>query len=132
MKYLLFTFLFMSFFTDLFGNPPPKTIGIFTFDVLGLQPWDPDKIKTGITGSEEAVIYMSEKLAQRGYRVIVFGKPPENSPYSKETANPRYVPFNTPLTKKLDIAISWRMPSVGLQLKNMANKVYLWPHDTTN
>ncbi len=40
-----------------------ESILISTFAVKGVKPWDPDSIKQGITGSEEAVIYMSQKLA---------------------------------------------------------------------
>lgn len=130
LQYFTTFFLVFLMMTALYGNSPPKTIAIFTFDVPTLPTWDPDSIKSGITGSEEAVIYISQKLADKGYKVLVFGKPPQNSPYSKETSNPRYVPFNFLIPSKFDIAIAWRMPGAATQLKNIAHKVYLWPHDT--
>ncbi|MEI8365917.1 MAG: glycosyltransferase family 1 protein [Parachlamydiaceae bacterium] len=95
-----------------------------------IQPWDPDSIKSGITGSEEAVIYMSQELAKLGYKVSVLGNPPENSPYSRSDANPRYVSINSYDGTKFDIAISWRMPNIAGQLKTHARAVYLWPHDS--
>jgi glycosyltransferase involved in cell wall biosynthesis len=110
-----------------------KTIGIFTFPVAGRKPWDGDSIHSGITGSEEAVIYMSEELAKIGYQVIVFGTPPLQSRFSKEDANPRFVEMHSfHLPEMLDIAIAWRMPKSGIELKKIAHKVYLWPHDTCN
>lgn len=106
-----------------------KTIGIFTIKRSDVEPWDPNSIQSGIAGSEEAVIYISEHLAQQGYDVIVFGDPPANSKYKSHTSNPRYVDVNFDDFPRLDIAISWRMYALALDLKKIANKVFLWPHD---
>lgn len=107
-----------------------KTIVIFTGIVPLVQPWDPDTIKKGITGSEEAVIYISQQLAALGYKVLVLGDPPEGSPHTLPNANPRFLNVNKArFTEKFDAAIAWRMPSMGKQLKSIAKKVYLWPHD---
>ncbi len=127
-SFLLAFILFIV--SPMFSHAAQKTIGIFTYTFNGLPTWDPTSIKTGVTGSEEAVIYLSQKLADRGYKVIVFGNPPQNSPYANEQQNPRYVPVQFPYAAKLDIAIAWRMPSAGTALKQRASKVYLWPHDT--
>ncbi|MBS0626853.1 MAG: glycosyltransferase family 1 protein, partial [Verrucomicrobia bacterium] len=113
-----------------------KTVAIVTYHAEGLpldQTWDPDSIKSGITGSEEAVIYMSEQLADLGYKVTVFGKPPLNSSYSEQGQNPRYLDVKTFDNAKAvyDIAISWRMPVLASELKKCARKVYFWPHDRT-
>ena len=113
-----------------------KTIAIMTYHAEGLpteQTWDPDSIKSGITGSEEAVIYISEQLVDLGYKVTVYGKPPLNSRYSQKEANPRYLNVSTfdPKKESYDIAISWRMPVLAEELKKCAKKVYFWPHDRT-
>ncbi len=109
-----------------------KTIGIFAGKVKGLNPWDPDTIKSGISGSEEAVIYISQQLAELGFRVLVFGNPPIHSQYTNPDANPCFLSCETPITlsNPLDIAIAWRMPGIANYLKSMAAKIYLWPHDT--
>lgn len=111
-----------------------KTIGIFTYIVPESDPWDPDSIIKGITGSEEAVIYISQQLALLGYQVIIFGNPPKDSCHSLPTANPRFVsldyPLNFPNSPKFDIAISWRLPWNAQELKKRAHHVYFWPHDT--
>jgi glycosyltransferase involved in cell wall biosynthesis len=107
-----------------------NSVGIFTFKVAGVQPWDADSIKSGITGSEEAVIYMAEQLARLGYKVIVFADPPKDSVHSRPEANPRFVNVDFNDGSKFDIAIAWRMPDQALTLKSRAKKVYLWPHDT--
>ena len=106
-----------------------KSVGIFTCKVEGCPAWDPDSIHTGITGSEEAVIYLSRALAELGFEVLIFGNPPKDSVYSKEGANPRFVDAHTHRTEKLDRAICWRMPTLGPLLKQIASRVYLWPHD---
>lgn len=106
-----------------------KTIGIFTVKRSDVKPWDPNSIRSGIAGSEEAVIYMSEQLVQLGYDVIVFGDPPTHSTYRKLSSNPRFVDYNFNDFPRLDIAISWRMYALAEDLKKIANKVYLWPHD---
>jgi len=109
-----------------------KTIGIFTFLCKGVIPWDPDSIKTGITGSEEAVIYAAEELCKLGYKVVIFGEPPANSSHSHPLANPRYVNMSLHDSIPVDIAIAWRAPGAAQYLKQFAKQVYLWPHDITN
>lgn len=106
-----------------------KTIFIFALSNIK-DAWDPDSIKKGITGSFEAVIYLSEQLAKLGYQVTVFGNPPKLSPYTEITANPRYVATDYLPITKFDYAIAWRLFGAGKQLKNIANRVYFWPHDT--
>lgn len=109
-----------------------KTIGIFTFLPKGVNPWDPESIKTGITGSEEAVIYAAEELKKLGFKVVIFGEPPLNSFHSHPHANPRYVSMSTQENIPIDIAISWRAPAAAHHLRQFATQVYLWPHDITN
>ena len=79
----VFAFIFLSVFCCIGSQAEAqKTIGIFTTKVEGVKPWDPDAIQSGITGSEEAVIYISQSLARLDYKVIVFGDPPLDSLYS--------------------------------------------------
>ncbi len=136
MKILPHVLSSLLFFTFLHaGIPQPekeayqKTIAIFTYPVHGQPAWDPNSIKEGIAGGEEAVIYMSQELAELGYKVLVFRTPPKNSPYGLEGANPRYVNFDYDDGTKFDIGISWRMPTAAEAYKMRAQKVYLWPHD---
>src|SRR5689334_1708725 len=106
-----------------------KTIGIFTVKRSDVKPWDPDSIRSGIAGSEEAVIYLSQELADLGYDVIVFGDPPPHSVHRAISSNPRFVDLNFNDFPRLDVAISWRMYVSAEDLKKIADKVYLWPHD---
>jgi len=106
------------------------TLGIFACPVSNAPTWDPDSIYSGVTGSEEAVIYMSQALARLGYDVVVFGNPPPHSPHAKQGANPLYVSAYAQQAGMLDIAIAWRDPTLAQSLRTRAQKVYLWPHDT--
>jgi glycosyltransferase involved in cell wall biosynthesis len=124
-------FLLCAFVTCSIANcQPQKTIGMILYKVAGAKPWDPESIKSGITGSEEAVIYVSQELAKIGYKVIVYGDPPKGSLHSLQTANPRYESALSLPKEPLDIAISWRMPHKAIELKKYARNVVLWPHDT--
>jgi glycosyltransferase involved in cell wall biosynthesis len=106
-----------------------QSVAIFTYKVYGADPWDPDSVKKGLNGSEEAIVYLSEKLAKAGYKVTVFANPPQDSVHSKIVANPRYLDTAAHDGSKFDHAIAWRMPYNGPLLKELAKKVYLWPHD---
>ncbi len=112
------------------SNIEATSLAIFTYVYDGMETWDPSSIDAGISGSEEAVIYMSEELAKLGYAVTVFGNPPANSPYRNPQANPRYIHVHEDTGQYFDIAVSWRAPWNGLQIRNRAGKTYLWPHDT--
>lgn len=107
-----------------------KTLAIFAYKDSRLAPWDPDSVKTGIIGSEEALIYMSQKLADLGYQVTVFANPPQNSIHSNREANPRFIDADKDDGTQFDIGVVWRMPWKGEELKKRVQKLYLWPHDT--
>jgi glycosyltransferase involved in cell wall biosynthesis len=126
MKYLLLCLI--AFFSLL----DAKTVKIYTQPIVGMTPWDADSVQTGINGPEEAVVYMSQALANLGYQVVIVGFPPENSRHSDSQANPRYINDSQDDLQPVDIAISWRNPAIATVLKNYAKQVYFWPHDTAN
>lgn len=86
--------------------------------------YNPDSIKTGIFGSEEAVIYMANLLS-RNYSVTVVNCSLKDSAYSLPGNNPIYcreIPKSN-----FDIGISWRY--YNSQLIYNCKKVYAWCHD---
>ncbi len=123
MKTSIYALIFLLIFTS---PAETKTIGIFAYTPL---VWDPDTVNEGMGGSEEAVIYMSQELAQLGNNVIVYAKPPTDSKYRASSANPRFVDFHEQQIP-LDVAIIWRYPELTLSFKHLSKKIYLWPHDT--
>lgn len=109
----------------------PKKSTIAIYCGKGWEKWDPDSVNNGIAGSEEAVIYASQVLVKRGYKVIVFNTPPEKSWWSMSNINPQYTNYNDYMAYpgKFDILIIWRNQNFPDQMLNKANRIYHWLHD---
>jgi tetratricopeptide (TPR) repeat protein len=98
--------------------------------------WDPSSIKTGLPGSEEAIVYGARALADLGYRVVVYSLPPPKSIYSLKLSNPEYRRIETLnndmiLNKEhYDVAFIWRQYNIQHYTDyNLADKYLLWLHD---
>lgn len=95
----------------------------------GFETWSPKSIATGIGGSEEAVVYMSQELKKKGWRVTVYANPgPDAGDHDGVTyktwwdLNPKDE-FNT--------LILWRY--IGFADFNPITKcTLLWLHDVPN
>lgn len=90
------------------------------------EEWNPDMEKSGIGGSEEAVINLSRELKALGWNVSVYGS---HGDQPKEYDGVMYWPYwaynpNEPT----DIFIGWRNPNI-FDVKINAKKKYLWLHD---
>jgi len=91
---------------------------------LSAEPWSPKSIETGIGGSEEAVIRISEQFNKLGYKVSVFNDCSEEGDYN----GVKYIDwkkFNT--RDKFSTLISWRANifNYGVEAKNRI----IWFHD---
>lgn len=90
-------------------NKPP-IIAIYAYD--STSKWDPNSVKGGIAGSEEAIIYAGAELARKGFKVYVYAAPPPNSPWSLPLSNPCYRQdsemFTHPSHTIPDAIICWR------------------------
>jgi len=91
------------------------------------EVWNPDTAKQkGIGGSEEAVIWLSELLAEKGWNVTVYANSgTEAKTYGKVTYKP-YWSWN--YRDKQDAVIVWRNPGV-LKYEINAPKILLDLHD---
>lgn len=99
-------------------------IGIFAGDTY--EAWSPKSVKTGIGGSEEAVIYMSRALAKLGHEVVVWNRC-EDAAGTYDGV--KYVDFLDYDQDQVDIFIGWRNTQPFKMAKNY--KVgYFWLHDT--
>lgn len=89
------------------------------------EEWSPESLRTGIGGSEEAVIQMSRRLVGLGWNVTVY-----NSIVSpQEFDGVIYRPFwEWNKNDKVDIFVSWRNAYPFSYHINAAKK-YLWLHD---
>jgi glycosyltransferase involved in cell wall biosynthesis len=107
------------------------------FLCYGAEKWDGELVrKKGIGGSEECVVYLAESLSKMGWRVTVYGAPPEDSLEVFPPCNPRYfedkdfqVHAKNAGSQKFDVLIVWRQPFLVLRSDLPAKKIYHWSHD---
>lgn len=116
---------FVRLKNQLFPNREGNRIAIYCG--ASIEKWDPRSVKTGIGGSEEAVIYLAPLLARLGYVVDVYGNVEEEAQYSG--VNWKYYhtydrDFNPP-----DIFIAWRLPDYIEYAPKRPIKCFLWCHD---
>lgn len=97
-------------------------IAILAFKSRLLPPWDYRSVETGLSGSEEAVVYVSQELERRGHSVTVFANPPEGSRWLPESAWEED-------TEPFDLALLWRRTDAATGRKR-AKVVFFWPHDS--
>lgn len=105
---------------------PKKSIAIMTGDTA-IDEWGPWSLKEGIGGSEEAVIRLSKRLSEEGYKVVVFAKPGPNVGLDENGVMWRNY-WDCNLEDEFDIFVAWRAPFI-FDKKIKARKSYLWLHD---
>ena len=104
---------------------PKKSIAI----VCGgsaVGTWGPWSLKTGVGGSEEAVIQLSKLLHNMGWKVTVYATPGDMAGNHDGVIWRHYWEFTT--RDEFDVLIGWRDPSL-FDKKLKARKAYLWLHD---
>lgn len=107
----------------------PKTIAIVA--VGAPEPWGPDSLRTGIGGSEEAVVRLSRAFARRGHSVTVYGSGWVGEDERGDTSEwPKYKDIKDYVAA--DVLIGWRHPALFLnQLRPFeAEWKALWLHDS--
>lgn len=105
-----------------------RQISILCFANAVVGTWDPDSTTSGISGSEEAVIYLAQELAKK-YRVTVYANPPEKSLYRLSSSNPQYKSVESYFTDEdCSTCILWRQTDF-LAARKKASNVLFWPHD---
>lgn len=87
-----------------------------TFGGDHFEKWNADSLKSGIGGSETAVIRLSQEWAKAGYQVTVYGDPPSDK-IGVDEHNINWQPwYNFNSKDKFNIFVQWRN-------SNLANKV---------
>ena len=110
------------------GKPfkwPKKSIVIMTGDTA-IDEWGPWSLKDGIGGSEEAIIRLAPKLAQKGYKVVVYAKPGAFAGIYDGVMWRNFWEWSP--KDHFDIFVAWRAPFI-FDIKINARKSYLWLHD---
>jgi len=89
-------------------------------------PFAPPILEKGVSGSEEAVIYLARELAKLGWDVTVYNYCQE---MEGEYDGVKYINhYRANFEDKFNILVLWRAPEL-LDLSLKAKKVYLWLHD---
>ena len=108
---------------------PPSGRDIVIYTGMGWEMWNPESAKTGIGGSEEAVIYLSKELQKLGWKVKVYGN---HGTEAKDYDGVMYVPFwEWSPSEETDVFIAWRDVSL-MDMDIKAKKRYVWLHDTNS
>ena len=92
------------------------------------EVWTAESVKTGIGGSEEAVIHMAELLGQRGHHVSVHLPDAQGRTFGSVI----YDDYNSLRGRVVDVAVMWRYPELAeiqAEFAFRARRSYLWLHD---
>lgn len=96
----------------------------------GFEAWTPKSIEKGLGGSEEAVVYLGQELAKKGWKVTVFANPEsEEGEYDGVTYLNYYKLNPEDLFNHL---ILWRGIGFADVKPKTRGKVLLWLHDMPN
>lgn len=94
----------------------------------GFEKWDANSVKTGLGGSEEAVVYMSQELTKLGWKVTVFANPEKPGNFNGveykvwHDVNPK---------DEFNALILWR--GIGfVDVEPKAKFTMVWMHDVPN
>lgn len=91
-----------------------------------LDTWSPKSVESGIGGSEEAVIHLSNELTKLGYVVTVYNNCGEDEGVYNGVRYVNYYKFNP--KDKFNIIISWRV-NIFAHFTCFAKKKLVWLHD---
>ncbi|ETW05011.1 hypothetical protein, variant [Aphanomyces invadans] len=111
------------------GHRPRLVIYCYEYGQGWWGEWGPYSTETGVGGSEEAVIYMSRELVAVGYRVEIFGNPPEAMTDSYGVHWFPHTWFDP--DEPSDVFIAWRY-HISTALASRASAVFVWLHDMVN
>lgn len=104
---------------------PNKSIAIVC-GTSAVGSWGPWSLKTGVGGSEEAVIQLSKQLTDMGWKVTVYGIPGDKAGEHDGVEWKHYWEFSS--RDEFDVLVGWRNPAM-FDKKFNARKSYLWLHD---
>lgn len=95
----------------------------------GWETWTPDSVKTGVGGSEEAVIRMSQELTKLGWHVTVYANPGDKAGDFDGVEYKMWWDINQ--KDEFNVLILWRQIGFA-DFKPNAKFILLWLHDVPN
>lgn len=92
----------------------------------GVEIWSPKSIQTGLGGSEEAVVYLSQELTKLGWKVTVYANP---GPDVGDHQGVVYLPwYDLNWKDNFNVLVLWRV--IGfVDLNPKAKYIVAWMHD---
>ncbi len=125
------------FMVDLYKQIYPPRVWmeneIAIFCGPGFTTWSPKKLKdpqgSFLGGSEEAVVYLSQELVKKGWKVSVYADPGEDEGEYDGVKYYPYYKFNA--QDQFNILVAWRNPKF-VDGNYKAKKTYIWCHDICN
>jgi tetratricopeptide (TPR) repeat protein len=100
-----------------------------SFGGKGFEEWSPDDLKTGLGGSETAVVQLAKRWQKMGYDVTVFCDCGEKQGVYEGVIYRPYWEINW--NDKFNILILWRSPHL-LDLEVKAKKIFMDLHDVAS
>ncbi len=95
----------------------------------GFEEWTPESMKTGLGGSEEAVVHLANQLTQKGWKVTVYANPGDKAGNFDGVQYEQWYNLN-PLDT-FNSLILWR--GIGfVDINPKAKFIMLWLHDVPN
>lgn len=94
---------------------------------IRMESWAPPSVKTGIGGSEEAVIYLGQELVKLGYQVTVFNSCGDMEGEHNGVLYQAVEKFNP--HDHFNVLIFHRNWLQPMMMKAQANKTAVWLHD---
>ena len=111
---------------------PPKKWANNEIAILcgpGFEQWTPKSVKTGLGGSEEAVVYLGQELKKFGWKVSVYANPGvDHGDYD----GVKYLPwYSLNVKDEFNVLILWR--AIGFSdFKPKSKFTMVWLHDIPN
>lgn len=93
------------------------------------EEWTPESLKTGLGGSEEAIVYMSRELKKLGWYVTVYANPGDKAGDFDGVEYRMWHEFNP--NDDFNVLILWRGISF-VDVNPKAKFTVLWAHDVMN
>ena len=103
---------------------PEKSLAIFCGQTL--EQWGPESIKTGLGGSEEALVYLSRELSKLGWSIVIYCDREEETRDGTTLYRP-WTLFNP--QDSFDVICAWRNPGLFSTLPIKARKKIVDYHD---
>jgi len=114
------------------GHPQRARPRVVIFCGQSVEPFGPVRVETeGLGGSEAAVVYVAQELAQLGAQVLVYNEPGEEWGAQGYVDGVSWWPWQLydPAEVSCDLFVAWRRPELAAAIPRKCGASWLWMHD---